>query len=102
MPFIQQGSTTASTAELFVRDYQYDYPEGLNLRPGSDLHQRVVDRVMQRVNDSRKVMENRYTDWDKLDQSLTSYIPSDLEEKNVKANDERKPTSIVVPVSFAI
>lgn len=102
MPFIQQGSTTSSTAELLTRDYQYDYPEELNLRPGSTLHQKTVDRVMQRVNDSRRVMENRYKDWDKLDQSLTSYIPSDLEEKEVKADDERKPTSIVVPVSFAI
>lgn len=81
--------------------YDYDYPERLDLRPGSKLHERIVREVTQRARDSYNVMQARHPAWKAIDETLTAYIPADTKERIVKAKDSRKPISIVIPQTYA-
>lgn len=83
------------------RLYDKQYPEGLDLHPGSDLHRRITDRILQRIRDSHATMSPKYSQWREIDKSLQIYIPIDEAEKRVKAKDSRKPVSIVIPISLA-
>jgi hypothetical protein len=88
------------------RDIKYNYPKTdkgveLDLRPGTELHNRIVNAVVQRSQDSYNIMKRKHPDWNLVDQTLTAYIPLDEKEKALKARDPRKPVSIVVPYTYA-
>jgi hypothetical protein len=83
-------------------DYGYSYPRGLDLKPGSDLHRKLVTKLLERGNASRSVMSQRYDSWQKLDETLTAYVPLDEKETEVQDEDDRKSVSIVIPYSYAV
>jgi hypothetical protein len=83
------------------KDYGYVYPKGLNLKPGSPLHQKLINKIYQRCRESSMEMQKRFKTWKKIDRNLTAYIPLDEAEKLVKEKDDRRPVSIVVPYSYA-
>ena len=83
-------------------DYKYTYPGGLDLRPGSDTHQRILGRVMRYGLESARVITRRHKSWEDIDEKLTAYIPTSERENEVKNKDRRKPISIVFPYSYAI
>jgi len=66
------------------------------------LHTTIVNEVVQRARASKAVIDNKVPIWNKLERSLTAYVPLDEAERHVKATDARKPVSVVVPVSFAV
>jgi hypothetical protein len=82
-------------------DHQYTYPKGLNLRPGSELHNKLVNEIYKRALESSNEMSKRYNSWNKVDKTLTAYVRLDDDEKNIREVDDRKPLSIVVPYSYA-
>lgn len=82
-------------------NYGYTYPKGLDLRPGSTLHQKVLTEVYQRARESYNEMSKKYASWKLIDESLTAYIDTDEAEEYVKDKDSRKPVSIVVPYTYA-
>lgn len=82
-------------------DKGYEYPEGLNLRPDSDLHKKLVNKIYNRARESSFEMKKRYDSWRSIDHSLTAYVPLDEAERITKQKDTRKPVSIVVPYSYA-
>lgn len=95
-----------ATLDAQNREIKYDYPktdkgDELDLRPGSDLHNRIVNAVVKRSQDSYDIMKRKHPDWNLVDQTLTAYIPLDEKEKALKAKDPRKPVSIVVPYTYA-
>jgi hypothetical protein len=93
---------SVSTVQLRSVDYSYEYPNGLDFKPGSELHERIKSLILQRARESKDVMRKRYSSWRKIDRSLTSYIPADNAEKLEKLEDDRKPINVVIPVSYAI
>lgn len=80
---------------------EYQYPNGLDLRPGSDLHDRLVAEIITRAQESFDVMASRRKTWSQIDDKLTAFIDLDEKEKALKAKDKRKPVSIVIPLSYA-
>ena len=86
---------------LVEADYGYSYPGGLKLKPGTTEHDTLKERILERAQESRSTMGDRYDQWRKIDRTLTAYIAADDEESIVKNNDPRKPISIVIPVSYA-
>ena len=84
------------------QDYKYNYPIRRNLKPGSRLHETLVDLVMDRVKTSNAAMSGKFDSWNKLDETLTAYIPIDAAEEALIETDRRKPVSIVVPTSYAM
>ena len=104
MPYVidpnRRGGQRSEVARL--RDYRYNYPIGRDLKPGTKLHDKLVDLIMDRVQISHSAMSNRYDTWNGLDQTMTAYIPIDDNEKAVLDEDNRKPVSMVIPASYAI
>lgn len=100
MPVIIQGDSKG-TPVVISEDLGYKYPEGLDLRPDSPLHAKIVSEVVSRASESYAVMSNRHSQWADVDKTLTCYIDTDSAEEAVKAQDKRKPVSIVIPYSFA-
>jgi len=104
MPRILYGSSTqnSSAVDLSSVNYDYEYPEGIDLKPGSKLHDKLRDEVIQRANEANAAVSNRYESWNKIDEVLTTYISLDDEEEDVKSADGRKPVSIIFPYTYAI
>jgi len=94
------GSRKKSTSVTQV-DYKYNYPDGLNLKPGSELHESIVKNIYDYAQASYDVMKRRHPYWKKLDHTLTAYITLDEKERLEKEKDSRKPVSVVVPYSYA-
>ena len=103
MPNIVYGDVAnAQMSKLAQEDFDYDYPRGLELKPGTELHDDLRNRILERAQDSASHLSSRFASWQEMDQFLTAYKRVDEEEAEVMANDDRKPTSIVFPYSFAI
>ncbi|MHA2376685.1 MAG: portal protein [Candidatus Thorarchaeota archaeon] len=106
MPPIIHGNTAATRrtdkGALEEKDYGYEYPGGLDLKPGSQLHDALVSKILERAQASHNVMVNRHPSWYKIDETLTAYIPTDAEEEKVTDDDSRKSVSIVIPYSYAV
>jgi len=104
MPHIVTGNTQYGSARSTAAniDYGYDYPGGLDLNPGSELHESLVSAILDRAYASHRVMSKRYDSWNKIDETMTAYKWVDEDEEQVKDEDDRKPTSIVFPYSYAM
>ncbi len=82
-------------------DYKYNYPYRLKLKPGTELHNKLVKMVLERAQESRSAMSARYDSWRAIDKKLTAYIDLTTEEETLKDKDINKPLSIVVPTMYA-
>lgn len=82
-------------------DLGYIYPFGLKgLKPGEELHSRILQEVNHRAKDSKSVMETRYDSWQKSDQIMTAFTTMDEAfNQNLGKNKE---ISVIVPMGFAI
>lgn len=103
MPYIAQGNVEQKNRTNFrSMNIDYKYPEGLDLKPGSKLHDDIVTKIMQRATVSATYMSNRSKPWNEIDRTLTAYIDLSDSEEQLKYNDPKKPVSIVFPHSYAI
>lgn len=82
--------------------YDYRYPYDLDLRPKSELHEKLKRRILDKARESWEVISKRHSDWDRIDDTLTAFMPLDAKERAIQNKDPRKPVSIVVPISYAI
>lgn len=109
MPLVIQGAqlmgtpfTTDSQLSVLNRTPErYSYPFDLDLHPGSELHRRLRDEVMSRVDECRRLMMPRYQSWRGIDETMGAFIDISQAEKDVKAKDPTKPVPIVIPASYA-
>lgn len=101
MPNVVIGSNSSGSISMDVQ-YEYKYPDGLDLRPDSRLHQRIVENILKRVRVSFEKMSPRRESWQEVDRTLTAYIPTTDAERLIKERDERMPVSIVFPHSYSI
>jgi len=83
-------------------DYGYRYPYNLDLKPGSDLHQKLLGTLLQFARNSANVISRRHSKWNEIDQKLQAFIVTSREEEDVRRSDPRKPISIVFPYTYAI
>lgn len=104
MPNIVTGSSYRQGMSFYDVNYDYDYG-GLTLKPGSlggKLHKRIVTEVMDKARASHSVISNRFSSWRDIDKLLTTYVAPSEDDKQVKAADPNKPTTIVFPYSYAV
>ena len=98
-----QGNVEAQNlADLKEKDLGYDYPEGLNLRPGSEQHERLRKHVMACSTIAANHMQKRFAAWREVDRVTSAYVELDNAEREVKNIDPRRPVSIVFPYSYVV
>ena len=90
MPVHLEGAFRKVNAENLANikeDMGYKYPEGLDLRPGSKLHTDIVEMVLERADESAKLMNVRHDSWNQISRSLSAYIRPDDEDDWVEKLD---------------
>lgn len=103
MPYIVPGQPGTWRHDIYSqKHYDYTYPEGLNLKPGSPLHNKIRDRIWQRAHEARMEISKRFTSWREIDRTLTAYIPVKEVEEKIRKKDPSKPVSIVFPYSYSM
>lgn len=102
MPSIITGDSYGSTTDIRKTHYDYNYPEGLDLKPGSPLHEKLKNAILERARSSSTIMSTRHSTWNDIDHTLTAYITPDEKESEVKEKDPRKPISVVFPYSYTV
>ena len=103
MPYIVNGEPSTWKEDIYSRkSFDYEYPEGLDLKPDSDFHTNLRNKIWQRANSSRHEMSKRFNSWRKIDESLTTYIPLKDHEEKLKKKDSTKPVSVVFPYSYSV
>jgi len=103
MPYIVSGEPGSGSRTDFSREtYDYKYPEGLDLKPGSTLHNSLRTKIIQRAQESRNVTSKRFDSWNAIDRVLTVYTAPDEKDKKVKEKDDKKPVTIVFPYSYSM
>ncbi len=102
MPYIITGEPTGWKTEYYKKDFKYKYPNGLDLRPDSDLHKKIRSKIWERATMSRNEISKRFDSWREIDKTLTTYMPLKDKEEELKSKDKSKPVSIVFPYSYSM
>ena len=104
MPAMVSGAGESGDIGALIgnRDFKYDYPYELDLRPGSAKHQNLLSHVMRYARESARIISRRHAAWHDIDDKLTAYVRVTDEERRVKTKNTNKPISIVFPYSYAI
>lgn len=102
MPVTIQGSPFASNSSLRDVDHQYSYGALPDMKPGSELHEKIRKRILDKAQESWNAISPRHADWDKVKDNLQAFVPLDKKEKQVLAADSRKPVRVVVPLTYAV
>ena len=84
------------------KDFGYEYPYNLDLRPDSDLHKKLRSRIWERASASRNEISKRFDSWREIDKTLTTYMPLKDKEEQLKNKDSSKPVSIVFPYTYSM
>ena len=97
-----RGSQKAEySGDIQTMDLDYDYPDGLDWHPRSDLHGKILTKILDLCEHSKGVTDGVKEEWKALDWTLNAYVPLDEYETAVKAEDPRRSVNIVIPMTFA-
>jgi len=98
----QQDEKEAQKQRLEEANFDYEYPDRLNLKPATEFHDALLEKVMIRARDSQRVMSQRYSHWRDIDKVLRTYVPpEDAEQKDKQGQKTEFKKSIVIPQSYA-
>lgn len=108
MPVYLSGNQTSDQQagnQILQEDLGYDYPNELNLRPNSELHKMILQRILDRAQTSRRVM-SRYKDrWRDIDDVLRVYMNPDSSDDKSKTNRKKSQgkdyADLIIPESYA-
>lgn len=102
MPYIVTGESDSATTDYSDRSYNYSYPNGLDLKPDSDFHKGLRNKIWTRARESRNEISKRFEGWREIDKKMTVYIPLSDKEKVLEKKDTSKPVSVVFPYSYSM
>jgi len=102
MPYIVTGESDYPNIDYSREIYDYDYPGGLDLKPDSEFHTSLRNKIWSRARESRNEISKRFPDWREIDRKMTTYIPLKDKEEALKKKDTNKPVSIVFPYSYSM
>lgn len=102
MPYIVTGEPESRGQDYINAKFDYAYPNSLDLKPGSDFHEKLRNKIWQRAREARNEISKRFDSWNNIDKTLTAYIPLKDKEKTLQAKDSSKPVSIVFPYTYSM
>ena len=94
-------------ADIANADFGYDYPNGMNLKPGSEFHSKLLRRVIDRAQLSYNVMSSNWNGWEEMDRKLRAFVPASRIENRRKSENEGKTymfqgEELVIPLTYAV
>lgn len=106
MPITVQGAVSKSSQDnqILQRDLGYSYPNGLDLRPRSELHKKIVNRIRERAQKSHNIMSRYKKTWREIDKVLRVYVPPEAakEDSNkTKTKSGKNYADLIIPESYA-
>jgi len=102
MPYIVTGESDTTKVDYTRKEYDYDYPYELDLKPDSKFHTNLRNKIWTRARESRNEMSKRFPAWREVDRKMTIYIPLKDKEQALQKKDTSKPVSIVFPYSYSM
>src|SRR5689334_18322137 len=75
------------------------------IRYESQLHRTVLDALKARLEMSRRVMSNQYTQWQKNEEQYMAFLPetdNDAIRKDIRESGRPQYTTLEIPYSYAI
>ncbi len=105
MPHIIQTTENANAAnitEMRSMGKLYKYSKGHDFTPWSVEHEQLVTKIMQRAQTSSEKLAARFESWNKIDETMTTFVDLSTTEKNIQNQDHRKPVSLIYPYTYAI
>ena len=79
--------------------------ETLDIKPGSELSQRILDMVKDRVMFSKRSTQTKHDQWAKGEESVLAYLPErTVDERRRLQREAGKPqyTTVVVPYTYGV
>lgn len=109
MPITVQGNNNNAGLkgkEIFRKDFGYDYPDDLDLRPGKEFHDKLRDKILERAQASYNVMSQYKDRWRDIDRVLRVYVPPEKRQGSNSNETKKKRNSedyadLVIPESYA-
>lgn len=108
-PLINNWSGPSSS--VTGADYKYDYPEGLDLKPGGELHNKLIGWLLERANNSKAVLSTRKNSWRDIDRNLRVFMRPSRNNESVgavltgrvdqKASNSTTERELILPYSYA-
>lgn len=96
---VELPTDTPTSSQLAQVNYDYDYPRDLDLKPGSEFHDKLKNRILTRARESAKRMSERHPAWREIERTLTAYIPPKTKREARQKGDKTMP--IIIPMSYA-
>lgn len=100
----------ASSTPVRIANYEYDYPMELDLKPGSETHEKLLQNLKRRAHAGWELLSERRSDWRKMDERMRVYHRPDKNPRysrtaSNKAEQARRDNDvqrdIIMPVSYA-
>lgn len=90
---------------ILQQDLGYEYPEDLDLRPSSEQHGKLLEKLQERATASHNIMSRMHARWNDIDDVLRIFMPPDRSASNSKTNrkkeQEKGYADLVIPESYA-
>lgn len=87
--------------ELEIIGDDYEYPDGLDLRPGSKLHDDTVAMVLDLAKRGYAATDEAIPEYDKISKVMEGYMPADQVDNLRKLDDSRKEVNVVIPMLYS-
>ena len=102
MPYIVTGDRSSEKTDYSRDSFDYEYPNGMDLKPGSEFHNKLRDKIWTRARESRNEISKRFPSWREIDKINTTYVKLKDKEEILKGKEPSKPVSIVFPYSYSM
>lgn len=96
----ESSRTEVNSSDIADANFEYDYPRDLDLKPNSELHKDILDKLMQNVQEAYETISDRYTTWNEIQKTLTVFVDPAIQQKAKEAGDQTLP--VIIPSSYAI
>ncbi len=96
----ESSRTQIDSGSIADADFSYKYPRKLDLRPDSELHRDIVERVLQNAQEAHDSISQRYGVWREIQKTLTVFVSPGVKREALAAGDQIVP--VIIPSSYAI
>lgn len=103
MPITLPSSSSqsqVSSGDIASADFDYTYPRDLDLRPDSELHKEIIEKLLQNAQEAHDSISQRYPTWREIQKTLTVFVSEGTKKEALDSGDQTVP--VIIPSSYAI